>query len=78
MALREAEGKAFGARREEWDVSKGWTVTYEIGDVDGVPSLANVGREVFEGEKTWKEGHSVEVLGEQYVVKAWEDLVNGS
>jgi hypothetical protein len=76
MALHEGEGKPFGARREEWDVGKGWSVKYNIGEVDGVPSLAAVGREVFEGEETWRTGYNVEVLGQKYVVKAWEDLAN--
>lgn len=78
VALREAEGKLFGARREEWDVSEGWSVKYKIGDVEGVPSLAARGKEAFDGEERWKIGDNVEVLGEQYVVMAWEDLANGS
>ena len=78
MALRQGEGKAFGARREEWDSNGGWTAKFKIGDVTRVPSLADYGMEGFEGEQTWKVGHNVEVFGEQYVVKAWEELGNGS
>ena len=78
MALRQAEGKNFGARREEWGVSEGWKRIYEIGEVEGVPSLAARGKEAFDGEERWKIGDNVEVLGEQYVVMAWESLTNGS
>jgi hypothetical protein len=74
MALREGEGKAFGARREEWDVSTGWSAKYNIGDVDGVPSLAAVGKELFDGEQSWKIDQNVDILGSQYVVRAWEDI----
>lgn len=76
MAMREGEGRTFGARREEWDVNDGWSVKYKLGDVEGVPSMAAVGREMFDGEEGWKVGHSVEVLAEQYVVRAWEDILN--
>jgi hypothetical protein len=74
MALRQGEGKAFGARREEWDVDKGWSVKYEIGVVGGMPSLAAVGEDVFDGERGWIVGDNVEVLGEQFVVRAWDGL----
>jgi hypothetical protein len=74
MAL--SEGKAgFGARKEEWDSSEGkWSVKYEIGDVEGVSSFAGVGSEEFDGEKDWKEGENVVVLGKEYVVRALEAL----
>ena len=78
MALRGGEGKTFGARREEWDVRDGWSVRYQIGDVEGVPSLAAVGEAMFDGEEGWKVGHSVEVLAEPYVVRAWEDMSDSS
>lgn len=78
MALRAREGRSFGARREEWDVNDGWSVKYKIGDVEGVPSLAAVEKQMFEGEEGWRTGHNVEVLGEQYMVRAWEDISDSS
>lgn len=77
MALRQGEGKAFGARREEWEVDGKWSAKYEIGAVDGLPSLAAAGKEMFDGEERWSVGDNVEVLGDQYVVRAWEELTNG-
>lgn len=78
MALREGEGRKFGARREEWDVNHGWSVRYQIGEVEGVPSLAAVGKNLFEGEESWKVGDTVEISGKEYVVRAWEDLSDSS
>ena len=74
MAL--CEGKEeFGARREEWDVdARRWSVKYAIGGVEGVPSFAGVGSEEFEGERGWKEGENVKVLGKEYIVRALEAL----
>jgi hypothetical protein len=74
IALREGKGSTFGARWEQWDVNNGWSVKYEIGDVEGVPSLASVGREVFEGEQRWRVDYTVEILGKQFVVRAWENI----
>lgn len=75
MALGDGKGEAFGARREEWDKgAKRWEVKYKIGEVNGVPSIANLGIEGFEGEADWKMGESVTVLGREYRVRAFELL----
>ena len=75
MALGDGKGEAFGARREEWNEGgKRWEVKYEIGEVDGVPSIANLGNEGFEGEELWKLGDTVTVLGREYRVRASELL----
>ena len=74
MALWEGKGNSFGARREEWDVNDGWVVKYKIGEMESVPSLASVGREIFKAEQRWRAGHTVEIMGREYVVRAWKDI----
>ena len=78
MALHEGQKGGFGARREEWDVNQGWDVKYEIGEVEGVPSLAAHGKVVFDGEESWKIGHTVAISSDKYVVRAWEDISGGA
>lgn len=78
MALYEGMN-GFGARREEWDVDgdEGWKVKYEIGPVEGVPSLARIGKggkEGFEEEEGWRVDDCVEIQGKDYIVRAWEAL----
>lgn len=74
MALRETEGLPFSVRSERLDENAQWNVLYAIGQVEGVPSFAGVGTPEFEGEKEWKEGDMVLVLGANYIVRAFEDL----
>jgi hypothetical protein len=78
MALHEGEKGGFGARREEWDINQGWTIKYEIGGVEGVPSLAAIGNIIFDGEESWKIGHIVMISGKEYEVRAWEDISGSS
>ena len=74
--LAVSEGKkGYGARREEWDAEgKKWTAKYEVGDLEGVPSLVGVGEDEFDGESQWKVGEHVQVQGREFVVLAVEDL----
>jgi Protein HRI1 len=65
MALSEEEGRRFGARSEEWDVENGWRVKYAIGDVEEVPSFANIGSKLLDGEAAWRIGETVVVLGKK-------------
>jgi hypothetical protein len=73
IAIGDKKGATFGARREEWDKGrKSWEVKYKIGDVENVPSVADLGAEGFEGEADWKMGDTVNVLGRGYLVRAFE------
>jgi hypothetical protein len=73
--LSEEAGRKFGARSEEWSVEGGWRVKYAIGDVEGVPSLADTGSdELLDDEVDWKIGETVVVFGKEYVVRALEDV----
>jgi hypothetical protein len=74
MALRQSDDRSFSVRSESLDENAQWNVIYAIGQVEGVPSFAGVGVSEFEGEKEWKEGDIVSVLGKKYVVRAFEDL----
>lgn len=75
MALGDGKDEAFAARREEWDErGERWEVKYKIGEVNGVPSIANLGIEGFEGEADWKMGDMVTVLRSEYRVRAFELL----
>jgi len=67
--------KGYGARSEEWDAEgKKWTVKYEVGDVDGVPSFVGSSKAEFDREDGWNVGEKVEVKGREFVVLALEDL----
>ncbi|KAG0646856.1 hypothetical protein D0Z07_6491 [Hyphodiscus hymeniophilus] len=74
MALREGKREGFGARREEWDIANGWNVKYEIGSVNGVPSFAAHGKIMFDKEESWKVGNIITISGNEYIVRAWEDM----
>lgn len=75
IAMGDKKGETFGARREEWDkVRKSWELKYKIGDVEDVPSVADLGAEGFEGEADWNMGDTVIVLGRGYLVRAFELL----
>ena len=75
IAMGDKKGETFGARREEWDMGRmSWEVKYKIGDVDDVPSVADLGAEGFEGEADWEMGNTVIVLGRGYLVRAFELL----
>jgi hypothetical protein len=75
MAVGDKKGDSFAARREEWDESKRrWFVKYAIGDVDDVPSIAEVGTDGLEDEADWQMGNTVLVLGREYLVRAFEAL----
>ena len=51
MALDGKKGDSFGARSEVWDEKElRWKVKHAIGDVDDIPSLADLGTEGFDGE----------------------------
>ena len=74
IALRQGE-TGFGARSESWDGERGnWVEKYAIGKLKGCPSIVGAGAGVMEGEEDWTIGKTVEVLGEKYVVKAFEKL----
>lgn len=65
----------FGVRSQEWDVEeRKWKDKYVIGEVAGIPSLAEVGTGQFDGEDSWAEGDKVLVLGQEYVVRAFDAL----
>ena len=73
MAIGDKKRNTFGARREEWgEGTKSWEVKYKIGEVDDVPSIADLGAEGFDGEANWKMGTTVTVLGREYLVRAFE------
>ncbi|KUJ21275.1 uncharacterized protein LY89DRAFT_705116 [Mollisia scopiformis] len=80
MAMRGKTGEAwkegeFGARSEEWDASdRKWKNKHVIGYIAGLPSPAELGTGLFAGEDTWKEGDKVAVLGQEYIVRAFEAL----
>jgi len=75
IVLRQAE-KGFGARSESWDDAQGkWVEKYAIGELDGCLSMVAAGVRTLDGEEEWKIGGTAEVLGEQYVVRAFERLV---
>jgi hypothetical protein len=74
--LAVSEGKkGYGARSEEWNADeKKWTIKYEIGDVEGVPSFVRTTEADFDGESSWKVGEKVEVQERKFVVLALETL----
>lgn len=80
MAMRGKIGEAwkegeYGARSEEWDANdKIWKNKHVIGYIAGVPSPAELGTGLFDGEDNWKEGDTVEVLGHEYIVREFEVL----
>ncbi len=75
MALSDKKGTKFAARSEQWDeVAKTWKAKYTVGDIEEVPSLAELAKEGFDSEETWVEGHKAVVLGKQYLVRAFESL----
>jgi hypothetical protein len=75
MALGDKKVSSFGARSEEWDEREGrWKVNYAIGDVDNIPSIADLGANGFSGEAEWQVGNTVIVMGGKYLVRAFESL----
>lgn len=74
MALSGKEGTEFGARSEEWNEDEGWKTKYAIGELSGVPSFASIGSGQVTGEESWKVGEKVKVLGDEYIVRGFEDL----
>jgi len=80
MAMRGNTGEAwkageFGARSEEWDVKeRRWRDKYVIGYIAGVPSPAELGTGLFDGEDGWKNDDKVVVLDQEYIVRAFETL----
>ncbi len=65
----------FGARSQEWDTEgRRWRDRYGLGEVAGIPSLAELGTGLFDGEESWKEGEEVSVLEQKYVVRAFRTL----
>ncbi|KAF8854873.1 hypothetical protein BDZ45DRAFT_747027 [Acephala macrosclerotiorum] len=80
MAMRGKTGEKwkdgeFGARSEGWDVKeRRWKDKYVIGYIAGIPSPAELGTGLFDGEDAWKEGAKVTVLGQEYIVRAFEAL----
>lgn len=74
MALSGKEGTGFGARSEEWNEDEGWKTKYAIGELGDVPSFAGIGGGQITGEEAWKVGEKVEVLGDEYIVRGFEDL----
>lgn len=75
MALSDKKGTKFAVRSEEWDAAKkSWKIKYTIGDVEEIPSLAEMAGEGFQGEEAWTEGSKVTVSGVEYTVRAFEGL----
>jgi hypothetical protein len=80
MAMRGKVGEAwkegeFGARSEDWDEKdRKWKNKHVIGYIAGLPSPAELGTGLFDGEDKWKEGDKVEVLGQEYVVRAFDNV----
>ena len=60
-------GGKVSARREEWGISSGWRDMY-VFELDGesLPSMRNVG---VKDQREWKQGQTVVVCGEEYVVR---------
>ncbi|PKY00143.1 hypothetical protein P168DRAFT_285653 [Aspergillus campestris IBT 28561] len=59
-------GGEVSARREEWGVLSGWRDKYVFGpDGGSLPSMRDVG---VEDQREWKQGQTVVVCGEEYVV----------
>jgi Protein HRI1 len=73
LALSEGKGGVFNARREEWDEQDGWRIIYAIGNVEGLPRLASSGNQI-KKEASWSIGEKVVVLGNDYVVRGFEEL----
>jgi hypothetical protein len=73
LALSEGKGGVFNARREEWDEQDGWRIIYAIGNVEGLPRLASSGNQI-KNEASWSIGEKVVVLGNDYVVRGFEEL----
>jgi hypothetical protein len=62
-------GAGVSARREEWESV--WKEKYVVGEVAGaLPSIVDG----FAGEERWKVGDKVDVNGERYIVRAFENL----
>jgi hypothetical protein len=62
-------GAGVSARREEWE--SGWKEKYVVGEVAGaLPSMVDG----LAGEGRWKVGDKVDVNGERYIVRAFENL----
>jgi hypothetical protein len=75
VALDGKKGDSFGARSEVWDEKElRWKVKHAIGDVDDIPSLADLGTEGFDGETEWQMGITVVVMRREYLVRAFEIL----
>lgn len=74
IALKQGE-KEFIAVNETWDSSQGkWMRKYAIGESEGCLSMVSAASRTLPGEEEWAIGATVEVLGEKYVVKAFERL----
>jgi hypothetical protein len=73
LVLSEGKGGVFNARREEWDEQDGWRINYAIGNVEGLPRLASIGDQI-NSESSWSIGEKVVVLGNDYIVRAFEEL----
>lgn len=72
MAMSQGEGMSFSARSEELDgADTKWITKYAIGEVDTLPSIANIDTE---GEADWQTGKTLAVLGKEYVVRASEEI----
>jgi len=80
MAMRGKVSEAwkegeFGARSEEWDErDRKWKNKHVIGYIAGLPSPAELGTGLFDGEDMWKEKDKVEVLGQEYIVRAFDTV----
>jgi hypothetical protein len=73
LALSEGNGDVFNARREEWDEQEGWRINYAIGNVEGLPRLASISDQI-KSESSWSIGDKVVVLGNDYIVRGFEEL----
>ncbi len=73
--------KGFCARRERWNPESGsWTLKYDAGDAQNLPSLPSMAskeaqaQDAFAWQESSKEGDTVKLFGQDYVVLALEKL----
>jgi hypothetical protein len=74
LSFRQTEGGSFSARREDWDAhGEKWRMKYSIGG-DEIVWITQCAMPVIDPDRPWKVGDSVQLLGEQYQVCAFELL----
>lgn len=73
LGMRSRKGEGFAVRRNDWDAGKkSWRITFETGDVEGIPEIDHVIDILPTLAGSRAVGTKVALRGVEYVVKASE------